>query len=618
MCGIFGKLYFKNHKQERPLLLSCLDTLTHRGPDDRGFYEDGNIFLGSRRLSIIDRSSRGHMPMANEDKTLWITFNGEIYNYRELRKLVGKKYRFRSRSDTEVVLRLYEERGPACLEKLRGMFAFAIWDTRRKELFLARDQLGKKPLKYYHGGNSLIFASELKAIVKDPSVPKQVDPVAIDQFLTYQYVPSPRTGFLNIRKLEPAHYLIVDRYGKITTKQYWRPEYQPKIDLPPEELENELIKRFRESVKLRLRSDVPVGAHLSGGVDSSLVAAFAAQEMNKPLQTFSVGFDEAGYDELPFARLVSERYQTLHHEIRVGPGIMDELDRMAYHFEEPYADPSLLPTWQLCRETKKELTVVLNGDGGDENFAGYLRYAAFLAASYLHPLPLRKELGIFLSLLSRTLPLTPLRRADKLVRLVNSSRNDIELYAGLVGRLSESKKVSLYTRNFRNLVKGSDAYDYLGNKMGEGVSLEKLLALDVQTYLGEDLLTKVDIAGMAHSLEIRSPFLDQEFMEFSARIPFEEKLKGFEGKHILKRIARRYLPAACIDREKQGFNPPIKKWLQNSLKPEVNALTSGGIVTHGVVEGSRLREALKNNRLDHNDLWTLIMLNKWLEVWFPS
>jgi asparagine synthase (glutamine-hydrolysing) len=410
------------------------------------------------------------------------------------------------------------------------MFAFAIWDVKKKELFLARDQLGKKPLKYFHNKDFFLFGSELKSLLKDPHVPREIDRAAIDHFLTYQYVPSPLTGFKHIYKLEPAHYAIISRSGKIKTTKYWKPQFYPKLDLSPMEFQESLLSQLKQSVKLRLRSDVPLGAHLSGGVDSSLIVALAAQEMNTPLKTFSVGFSEREYDELHFARLVAERYKTDHHEIRIGPEVIRELPQMVYHYEEPFADPSLLPTWKLCGVTKKEVTVVLNGDGGDENFAGYLRYQAFMAYRLLRHLPFRGQAEAAASFLSRTTHFPPFRHAATLLNHMGRLKGEAELYAKLVGSMDIHEKRQIYTDEFQNEINKNNTYDYLQKRLENAYlsPLERLLFTDMETYLGEDILTKVDIAGMAHSLEIRSPFLDQEFMAYAARVPDRYKLRGMK------------------------------------------------------------------------------------------
>lgn len=619
MCGIFGKLYFHAKKKETKLLRDCLEALAHRGPDDTGVFEDDRIFLGSKRLSILDLSGAGHMPMHSQNKKKWIVFNGEIFNYVELRKELGTKHQFRSRTDTEVVLRLYEELGPACLHKLRGMFAFAIWDTEKKELFIARDHLGKKPLKFYMDKDCLIFASELKAILRDPSIPRKIDPIAIDEFLTYQYVPSPRTGFKNLYKLEPAQYAVVKPDGSMVKKKYWEPRFLPKLDLSEVEAAELVIKELKNSVQIRLRSDVALGAHLSGGIDSSLIVAIMSKELNHPVRTFSVGFQEQKYNELPFAREVAKLYKTDHHEIMADANILDEYPRMAYFYEEPYADPSLLPTWILCRETKKEVTVALNGDGGDENFAGYDRYVRYNRIQQMRHIPFKDMLHGVASTLGAPI---------KLTRVLSEAvvKNE-ELYPKLFGYFGASEKDIYYTGQFKKVLGNRNPYLYLERYKARhplGIT-DTLLYTDLQTYLPEDLLVKIDIAGMAHSLEVRSPFLDHTFVETAARLPERMKLHGSCRKSLLKKIARRYLPEKCVTRNKQGFGIPLEEWMRKTSVRETLEATPAKSLFHTFIKENKLHELLArsyaSSRLTKEDastLWLLFSLKTWIDVWFPS
>jgi asparagine synthase (glutamine-hydrolysing) len=621
MCGIFGKIYFHRKKNESKMLVNCLNTLAHRGPDDSGIYEDNNAFLGSTRLSIIDLSTAGHMPMYNKKKNLWIVFNGEVFNYLEIRKTLEKKYIFSSNTDTEVVLHLFEEKGPACLNELRGMFSFAIWDARKKELFLARDHLGKKPLKYYIDSDSFIFSSELKAILKDPSIPREIDPIAIDEFLTYQYVPSPRTGFKNIFKLEPAHYLIVKKDGEVVKKRYWQPQFLPKLTVSEQELKEMVLCELKNSVKMRLRSDVPLGAHLSGGVDSSLIVALMSEQLNHPVKTFSVGFKETQYNELPYAKLVSNRYKTNHHEIMVDLDSMKELNQIIYSFEEPYADPSMIPTWLLCKETKKEVTVALNGDGGDESFGGYQRYKRYKIIQYLRNLPFKKDLKN----LSQLIPGEIGRKVDRL--LSETLLENQQVYPKLFGGFGEEEKNKYYTSEFKHEVSKHNPYlyldKYISNTHLKGVDV--LLNADLQTYLPEDLLAKVDIAGMAHSLEVRSPLLDHTFVEFVARIPNGLKLHGWTSKHLLKEIAKAYLPQEHITRKKQGFGVPLEYWFNSEiLKKQFRELFEGKTLLSNYIKGEMVSSMLKKisnsdlplEKQDVSNLWLIVCLKAWLDVWF--
>lgn len=600
------------------MLTECLNALSHRGPDDSGVYEDEHTFLGSRRLSIIDLSQAGHMPMCNKKKNLWIIFNGEIFNYLEIRKTLENKHHFVSNTDTEVVLRLFEEKGPSCLHELRGMFAFAIWDTKKKELFIARDHLGKKPLKYYSDESGFIFASELKAILHDPSIPREVDPVAIDEFLTYQYVPYPRTGFKNIFKLEAGHYLLVDTKGKIHKKKYWEPTFLPKITSSQNELERTVLRELRDSIKIRLRSDVPLGAHLSGGVDSSLIVALMSEQLSRPVKTFSVGFEDPNYNELPYAQLVANRYKTDHHKIMVNSSSMEELPHMVHSFEEPYGDPSMIPTWILCRESKKEVTVVLNGDGGDENFAGYQRYRRYKIIQHLDTFPLKQELGALIRLI-------PGEIGGKISRLLlESSLTKEERYPKLFGYFGEVEKNKYYSEEFKHDISLHNPYlylaRYLANTHQEGI--DSLLFTDMKTYLPGDLLPKIDIAGMAHSLEVRSPFLDHTFVETVARIPTNYKLHGFTSKYLLKKIAHDFLPKGCIDRTKQGFGVPLEHWINNgSLDKQIQSLLEKKSLLFYFIQEKALLNLLQKaslNKQEVSDIWLILCLKTWLDVWFPQ
>jgi len=619
MCGIFGKLYFNPHRQERKMLIECLNTLSHRGPDDTGIYEDQDIFLGSRRLSIIDLSKAGHMPMSNERGNLWIVFNGEVYNYLEIRKTLEKKYRFISNTDTEVILHLFEEKGPSCLKELRGMFAFAIWDVRKKELFLARDHLGKKPIKFYLTNHCFIFASEAKALLKDISIPKEVDPIAIHDFLTYQYVPSPRTGFKNIYKLEPAHYMIVKKNGSISKHVYWSPYFLQKSNMPEHVIEELTLSHLKEAVKIRLRSDVPLGAHLSGGVDSSLIVALMAKQSSKRIKTYSVGFKERNYNELEYARLVAKQYHTEHHEIIVNPLMIEELSEIVFSYEEPFADPSILPTWFLCKNTKKDVTVVLNGDGGDENFGGYLRYIAYRIALQLRFVPYGTVFEKLFRLIYNFTDKPIFRHAYKLFQYLSYSHDGLDLYLKLIGCFDEKEKNSLYSYSFKKQVDDLLSDTHIKNMMS-GVNkfnLDELLLTDLKTYLPDDLLVKIDIAGMAHSLEVRSPFLDQKFVDFTSQIPSKFKLRGFESKYLLKKIARKYIPNKCIDREKKGFEIPIDQWINNQLRSQINkSFMDETVLFYDIFEKKQVHKLINQAQLNSDHVWTLFILKEWLNTWF--
>ncbi len=628
MCGFAGKLSFKSERPvDQSLIKKMTDKISHRGPDAEGFYfsPDRRLGLGFRRLSIIDLSPAGNQPMTNEDQTLWIVFNGEIYNFPELRAALKERgHSFRSRTDTECVLHLYEEKGIDCLRQLRGMFSFAIWDSRKQELFLARDRLGKKPLKYYYDGSSFIFASELKAILADPAVRKEIDDEAIDEYLTYQYVPHPKTGFKNIWKLEPAHYLLVKADGSLIKKQYWSLDFSQKLDFSESEWEERVLAKLRESVRSRLISDVSLGAYLSGGIDSSLVVALMAEEISEPVKTFSIGFEENDYNELPYARLIAERYRTDHHELIVRPNALEILPRVVYHYEEPYADSSALATWYLARETKKQVTVALNGDGGDENFAGYTRYQAMKLFRALQFIPFKSFLARFNRLLYQA---TRQKLFHQGYRFLSSAADQpLDFYLKIIDYFSQEEKELIYTEEFKARVARSRWHSFLADqemtKQSHLDSLDRLLLLDIQSYLPDDLLVKVDIASMAHGLETRSPFLDHEFMELTAQMSSSLKLRGHNKKYLLKKIAYRFLPRQCVDRPKHGFGLPLEYWFRGQLRSLVRErLLSPEFLRYGFRKDGLLRlisDHEKHRQNYANHLWALLMLREWLGAWFEK
>lgn len=619
MCGILGKLYFQKSFINQEDFRKSLDILKHRGPDDFGIYYDENIILGSRRLAIIDLSPAGRMPMTNEDESLWIVFNGEIYNFLELRKDLEKRHKFKSKTDTEVILHLYEEKGVQCLDYLRGMFAFAIWDKNNKILFLARDRLGKKPLKYFYNHKFFIFASELKAILNDPEVPKEIDYSAIDEYLIYQYVPHPKTGFLNIFKLEPAHYLIVSLDGEVKKERYWNLNFEEKLNLKEEEWVERIENKLKEAVKLRLISDVPLGAHLSGGIDSSIVVALMAQETKEPVKTFSIGFEEKEYDETKFARLVAKKYQTDHHEFIVKPSAIEVLPKIVYHYEEPYADSSALPTWYLAQMTRNYVTVALNGDGGDENFAGYTRYNAYQIYFLLKKLPVKKLWQKLSEILYRLTKVKKFLTFSKLFSFYQ--KEELSFYLRLIGYFMEEEKEKIYEPEFKNLIVNSRKENFLRDILEFAPKrnwLDKILYLEIHSYLPDDLLVKVDIASMAYSLEIRSPYLDHEFMELTAKIPANLKLRGFNKKYIFKKLARKYLPNECIDRPKQGFGIPLDKWFKNELVDYFREIVLQNRKMQEIFQIKEIEKMLKEHQTGKINygykLWSLLTLAHWLEI----
>lgn len=572
MCGICGKINLDGRPVDEDLVRRMAATLSHRGPDDAGVYAKGGAGLGHRRLSIIDLSPSGHQPMCNEDGTVWIVFNGEVYNYQALRsQLLAQGHRFKSNSDTETIIHGYEEWGiEGILKHLRGMFAFAIWDERDRTLFLARDRVGKKPLVYYLDKDCLIFGSEIKAILADDGVTRVPDFTAIHHYLTWQSVPSPFSAFSGIRKLPPAHYLVC-KGGKTELSRYWGLSYLPKHDLTVNGLKAEIVSRLTEAIRIRLISDVPLGAFLSGGIDSSAVVALMAGIMKEPVKTFSIGFKEESYNELKYARMVAERYGTDHTEFIVEPDAVEVLPKLVWHYNEPFADPSAIPTYYVSKLARQHVTVVLNGDGGDENFAGYGRYRANAFSQAVHrffPTPLAKVMLPMAMLLPHGKG--PDNFFWKVKRFLQEYVKCPELRnAGWLCHFSPEKKEEIYTPEFAAQVCGSDSFELILDRYREAQAasfIDKTLYADVMMYLPDCLLVKVDIASMANSLEARSPFLDHELMEFAARIPADLKLKGRTTKYILKEALRGMLPDDVLFRPKMGFGVPLDCWFRNELR----------------------------------------------------
>ena len=596
-------------------------SIRHRGPDEDGFYIKENVGLAMRRLSIIDLAS-GQQPIHNTDRTKWIVYNGEIYNYQEIRKdLDARGHRFYTNSDTEAILHLYDEEGPDGLRHLRGMFAFAIWDEVDKSLFLARDRVGKKPLLYSHQPNGdLIFGSEFKALLEHPSVTREVDYEALDHYMSFLCVPAPKTAFKSIRKLEPGHWLRW-KAGEIETRRYWRPDFSKKIKISEEEAIEETTRLLRESTRLRMISEVPLGAFLSGGVDSSMVVALMAQESSLPVRTFSIGFEEQDYSELKYARRVAEHVGAEYNEFIIRPNALEVLPTLVEHYGEPYADPSAIPTYYVSKESRKHVTVALNGDGGDESFVGYERHVAMKFAELYRKLPAVLRRSAIEPAIG-AIP-APTNFRNRLVRfqrfLRAASLPKAERYFAWLSAFDAAEKAQLYTADFANATKGSSPVETLAPSFasldGKGVVDEALLA-DFMHYLPNDLLVKVDIASMANSLEARSPFLDHKVIEFAASLPEHIKQSGTETKSLLKKAAARLVPADVIYREKMGFAVPIKHWLGDELQSFTrDILLSNRARSRGLFDAATIERLIDEQRRDVRDnswrLWTLLMLELW-------
>ncbi len=636
MCGICGVIAQKGAALPDGDVLDAMNAaLVHRGPDGAGkkifaFEDGGGVALMHRRLAIIDLAT-GDQPMANEDGSLWVVFNGEIYNYLDLRReLEAKGHVFHTRSDTEVIPHLYEEYGQGCVERLRGMFAFALFDANNRELFLARDRFGKKPLYYAQIGGAFAFASEMKSLLTMPDCPRRANLEAIGHYLTLQYVPDPLTAFEGIHKLPAAHRLTV-KNGEHRTGRYWTLAYEPKIEASEDVLIEELRERLTEAVRLRLISDVPLGAHLSGGVDSSILTAIMAGLCGQPVKTFSIGFKEEAFSETGKARAVARMYGTDHREFVVGhANAMEILDAAARQFDEPFADPSALAVWHLSRMTREYVTVAVNGDGGDEIFAGYQRYWLDPWANAYAKLPhvvTRRVAPFLLRGLSES-PDKPIEKnyAAGLKRL--SQAAEIGPKASIVrwgSYFSPSMKADLARPEAAGAMLRADSAALLAllyDGARAATPLDRTLYADIASYLPGDLLVKADRMAMAHSLEGRSPFLDHELAEWAARLPCRDKLRGRTGKYLLRKAFGHLLPPEAANQKKQGFGLPVGKWFREDLRECAWDMLLSGRAARELVRPEAVETMLKEHDLggvDHGKrIYALMMLEMWLTAYAPS
>jgi asparagine synthase (glutamine-hydrolysing) len=626
MCGICGKVSFNTGPIEVTLLKKMCSVLASRGPDDEGLYVNSpskfQAGLGHRRLSIIDLSEAGHQPMSNESQTIWIVCNGEIYNFKDLRaNLESKGHIFKSRSDTEVIIHLYEEEGIDCVRKLYGMFAFAIWDKIENKLFLARDRLGKKPLFYAVRGNSLIFASQIKALLEDEKIQRHINLRGLHNYLTYGYVPAPDTIFLNIKKLLPAHIMIWNK-GSIKVQSYWQIDFNHKLSLREEEYCERILELLKEVVRGRLISDVPLGVFLSGGIDSSAISAIMSQCLAGKIKTFSIGFDEKSFDELRYANIIARHFGTEHHEFIVRPEAMKILPELIMHFGEPFADSSAIPTYYLSKLAKAHITVALGGDGGDEIFAGYDRYVANKIRKYFY------VFSVF-SPLFKHLPESTCKRgmSKRLKRFAESlNLSEYRAYAGFVDIFTEAYRNSLYTDELSHNLRSLDSYEYIlstYNLSGVDDFIDATLYVDTKTYLPNDLLVKADVASMANALEVRSPFLDHRLVEFAAQIPPQFKLKGIVGKYILKKSLTKLLPKQILYRPKSGFGVPVGEWFRKELREYTyNILLDEISIKRGYFRKESVEGLLKehcNGKFDHGQrIWSLLILELWHRIFMDG
>jgi asparagine synthase (glutamine-hydrolysing) len=621
MCGIAGFVSrvdaegASSSTVERAAVLDRMcRRIAHRGPDDQGTMVEGAAALGMRRLSIIDLAG-GHQPMSGCDPRTSIVFNGEIYNYRELRReLESRGHRFHTSSDTEAIVHAYEEFGRACVERLRGMFVFALWDAGRQALFVARDRAGKKPLFYtLTPEGTLVFGSELKSLLEHPEVRREVSPEAVDSYLSFGYVPDPLSIFRDVHKLPPGcHLTFAD--GSVRVRQYWDFRFEPDETRSEEDWLEELRAALDEAVRVRLVADVPLGAFLSGGVDSSAVVGFMARATDRPVKTFSIGFREDSYDELKYARVAAEAFRTEHHEFVVTPDVCSLVDELVWHLDEPFSDSSALPTYMVSKMAREHVKVVLSGDGGDELFAGYTRYAIDRRRAGFARLPRLVREGV-MQPLGRRLPHGAWGRNF----VHNVALDPVDRYVEEISVFTRLNKPSLYTENFRRAVGSADAAarfrDYAA-RPSTGEPLDALLYLDSKTYLPGDILTKVDRMSMAASLEARTPLLDHKLIELVGRIPARLKMRGLETKHLFKRAVAGLVPDEILHRPKQGFGVPIQQWINQELRTRMReTLSDSRTRARDYTDGayvSLLLDEHERGRRDHAmELWALFMLELW-------
>lgn len=620
MCGITG-IY--NYSTEQPVSESVLrrmtDVIAHRGPDDDGFYVTGKVGLGHRRLSIIDVAG-GHQPIFNEDGTVAIVFNGEIYNYKELAKLVvARGHTLRTHSDTETIVHLYEEFGEKCVALLHGMFAFAIWDVRNHSMLLARDRLGKKPLYYADVHGVLAFGSELKCLLQHPAVPHVLNEQAVSDYFTYQYVPAPKTIFKDIRKLRAGHYLVATPRG-LRAQQYWDIDFSQTEQRSEEEWCGELLGTLRSTVNDRLMSEVPLGAFLSGGVDSSAVVKLMSELTARPVVTASIGFTEEKYSEARDARAFAESLHAQHHERIVSPRAVEVIEKLAWHYDEPFADASAVPTFYVSQAAREFVTVALSGDGGDESFAGYRRYAfdalenrvrAFAPAALRQPL-----FGALAAVYPKADWLPQPLRAKSTFK--NLSLDPAAGYFTSVYGAMANERAALLGGDLRQQLNGYNSFDVFHEhyqRANTDDPLSRAQYVDIKTYLTDDILVKVDRASMAVSLEVRCPLLDHRVMELAARMPSSLKLRGRAGKYIFKRAVSQILPNEILTRRKQGFVLPAAEWLRGELRPLAESLLFDAARQDDLLNPQHLQHLWQQHQSKLRDytrpLWTVLMFRLW-------
>lgn len=621
MCGICGILNFDSEMTvSQHGIEQMVNQLLHRGPDDSGIWLGERVGFGHARLAVIDLSKVASQPMSNEDGSIWITCNGEVYNFLELRKkLESKGHRFRSRSDTEVIVHLYEEEGIDCVNHLRGMFAFGLWDENKKQLLLVRDRMGQKPLYYYEDKEKMLFASEIKSILASGLVERSPDYGALYQYLCLGYVPHPKTGFEKIKKLPPGHRLVISG-SNIVLEPYWSLDKNFNQSGVPDESEasQRLIDLLMEATRIRMVSDVPLGVLLSGGIDSSAVVAMMSRCAGQ-VKTFTIGFEDKLYDERKEARLLANRLGTDHHEMVVRPDIIDVLPKVVRAYDEPFADPSAIPSYYVAQMARQHVKVVLNGDGGDENFAGYGTYIQGIVGSWAEKVP--QNLGRFLSKMLYKKKPGKCQSLAQVLALSGRSQAWIFSCLKLIAPLIQIE--SLLSEDYREMVRKIDPISHLVEcyeRLNRGDTINTMLAVDRKTFLPDDLLFKIDIATMSHGLEARSPFLDHHLVEFAAALPGHLKLKGINKKYILKRALKDLIPAEIIGRPKRGFDVPVSSWLRGELRDIAYDMLLNNSVSQQLLKRYKVESLLKEHCSGKQDsgrlIWTLLILEMWWREFF--
>ncbi|MCI0696959.1 asparagine synthase (glutamine-hydrolyzing) [candidate division KSB1 bacterium] len=633
MCGICGTFHFsRDAKVDVAEVRRMNEQIIHRGPDEDGFYLDGRIGLAMRRLSIIDLSG-GQQPITNEDGTIWIVFNGEIYNYLELRQDLEKRgHRFKTRSDTEAIVHAYEEYGVDCPTKLNGMFAFAIWDARNERLFLSRDRLGKKPLYYYYDRDMLVFGSELKSLLQAKNIPRRVSQSALDLYLTFEYIPAPYSIFADIFKLPAGHSLVIDGRGKPEIRQYWDLHFHEN-GYHQQELEKGLVEILQDAVKIRLMSDVPLGAFLSGGIDSSCVVALMAQVMREPVKTFSIGFEEGshatvGYNELHYARAIANHFKTDHKEFILRPSALELTEKLVKHLDEPLGDFSIFPTYLVSQMAREHVTVVLSGDGGDELFGGYDAYLADRTYRQYRKIPALVRNRVFMPV-TMCLPPSEKKKGlrNRLKRFVEGTRFPEDLqHVRWMMFLAEEEKTRLYGEAMAGVQPQYLPHQFIRRHFANADSqdyVNRQLYVDIKTYLCDDIMVKVDRMSMATSLEARAPFLDYRVVEYAATIPSAMKIRGTQTKYILKKAMAPLLPPEIVNRGKEGFSIPIKNWLRQELRPMMlDILAPARIRRDGLFNADYVQklvnEHLQGAENHSHRLWALMVFSIWRDQYLTA